>query len=117
MNSYMSKNGKECWSDVLPTSPFNKELFHEVDMSSKWDDPDSDYDKSYQWAFHSNLGSITVLDRRTGFGWRDTETGYRDEHGKFWLASGNYDVRRSPCKTVGDAIEWVKSKANTCKGA
>ena len=70
-----------------------------------------------QWALHTNLGSLTVLDRMTGFGWRDTETGYRDPDGKFWLASGMRDVRRSKAVTTQDAIDWVKRYANTCVGA
>lgn len=66
--------------------------------------------------FDANLGSLTVLDRMTGFGYRDVETGFRDKDGKFWLASGNYDVRHSGSKTLGDAIEWIKRNANTCVG-
>jgi hypothetical protein len=49
-----------------------------------------------------------------GYGQRDTETGYRDSDGLFWLASGCCDVRESGCKTIGEAIEWVKARANTC---
>lgn len=36
--------------------------------------------------------------------------------GKFWLASGNNDVRYSGAETVGEAIEWVKEQANNCRG-
>lgn len=57
---------------------------------------------------------ITVLDRMTGFGFRDVETGFKDEHGAFWLASGKKDVRKSGCKTVKDAIAWIKENANQC---
>jgi hypothetical protein len=45
-----------------------------------------------------------------------TETGYRDPEGKFWLASGSLDVRNFGVFTVGEAIEWVKDRANTCVG-
>jgi len=113
MERYINEHGKECWAGVVPSSPFQKDIFHEVKMKN---DPYFEFDNSYQWAFHCDIGSITVLDRRTGFGWRDIETGYRDKKGKFWLASGNNDVRESECKTIGEAIEWIKSRANTCIG-
>lgn len=96
--------------NITVDSPFSEELFHEAEMKEQ----ECSYEQEYQWAFHSNLGSLTVLDRRTGFRWRDTETGFRDEDGKFWLASGMIDVRKSGCKTVGEAIEWVKKEANNC---
>ena len=61
---------------------------------------------------------LTVQHRLTGFGHAvfDTETGYRDPSGKFWLASGGLDVRQYPDFTVEQAIEWVKTNANTCCG-
>ena len=90
-------------------SPFSKEMFEEVEMrASKWSDK--------QIALHTNLGSLTVVDRLTGFGWRDVETGYRDPNGEFWLARGDQDVTKSNVKTIGEAIEWVKERANTCMG-
>ena len=102
---YINEHGKEVWKGVDESSPFSSELFHTVtDMG----------DYSQLQAFNSNLGSITVLDRLTGFGWRDIETGYRSPDGKFWLASGGCDVLASFVSTVGDAIEWIKSCANTC---
>ena len=58
---------------------------------------------------------FTVLDRLTGFGWRDIETGYRDPDGKFWLASGMFDVRKVH-PTVEEAIELIKKNANSCIG-
>ena len=99
-------------TDLSLESPFSKELFENVDMgwSMGWPVDDT------QIALHTNLGSLTVLDRLTGFGWRDVETGYRDPNGGFWLASGNQDVTRSDVKTIGEAIEWVKERANTCIG-
>lgn len=66
---------------------------------------------------HLSDGSrLTVLHRLTGYGIFDTETSYRDPFGKFWLASGNQDIRRYPELTVEQAIEWVKTHANTCIG-
>ena len=38
-------------------------------------------------------------------------------NGDFWLASGMQDVRQSGAKTLGEAIDWVKSRANTCRPA
>jgi len=62
-------------------------------------------------------GRITVLDRMTGFGVRDIESGYKDKDGKFWLASGNCDVRSNDGFTVAQAIDWIKEQANTCVAA
>ncbi|MCK5019633.1 MAG: hypothetical protein KAS32_21420, partial [Candidatus Peribacteraceae bacterium] len=92
MEKYTNEIGKECFKGVELNSPFNSELFHEVaDM------PEGDV----QFALHTNLGSLTVLDRMTGYGYgiRDTETGFRDNDGNFWLASSSVDVRRSRAKT------------------
>jgi hypothetical protein len=106
MIKYTNDHGKECWKDATMDSEFSADLFYEV--------PDMP-DDNLQWALHTDMGSLTVLDRMTGFGWRDTETGYRDMDGKFWLASGGYDIRRSGAETLGSAIEWVKRNANTCR--
>lgn len=59
---------------------------------------------------------LTVLHRKTGYegGWFDTESGYKDVAGNFWLASGDMDVRKNDGFTVQQAIDWVKSHANTC---
>jgi hypothetical protein len=110
MEKYTNEHGKECWKGVDINTEFSRDLFHEVKMTIR----ESEYEQDYQWAFHSELGSITVLDRRTGFGWRDIETGYRAPNSDFWLASGEIDVRLSGCKTVGEAIQWIKDNANTC---
>ena len=59
-------------------------------------------------------GSITVVDRMTGFGWRDVETGFRDPDGLFWLASGNFDITGFPDLSISEAIELIKENANTC---
>lgn len=82
--------------------------FKEVDMSY------SDSDR--QWAAHLDCGSLTVLDRMTGFGHgiRDIETGFRAPNGDFWLASCDFDIRRFPDLTVKEAINKVKEYANSC---
>ena len=98
----MMKEYKNIELDTL----LSDDMFHDVPI----------YNDDKQVAFHSNLGSLTVLTRMTGYGWIDTETGYRAPDGKFWLASGNFDVREQGCITVGEAIEAVKANANTCRG-
>jgi hypothetical protein len=90
---------------------------HEVESTAlafeEWrKDPDSHL-------FGMRLGDkekITVLDRMTGWGGgtRDVETGYTDKDGKFWLASGGFDIRHSEAKTIGEAIALIKENANTC---
>lgn len=88
---------------------FYADKFKAVDMGESSD---------AQWAWYTNLGSLTVLDRTTGYGngMRDIETGYRDLDGKFWLASGHVDVRGSGKTTWNEAVQWVKDNANTCIG-
>ena len=111
MIKYTNEYGKECYKDVTMDSLFSADLFHEV--------PDMlEPEENFQYALHTNLGSITVVDRLTGFmGYvRDVETGYRDPDGRFWLASGNMDVRQSGANTIGEVIDWVKHNANTCVG-
>lgn len=73
-------------------------------------DPDSNL-------FGFRLGEIekiTVLNRMTGFGHRDVETGYTDKNGQFWLASGGFDIRRENFSSILEAIELIKENANTC---
>lgn len=72
----------------------------------------SDEDTIYRLS--CQLGSITVLDRMTGFGHRDVETGFTDLEGKFWLASGDLDVREADHNSIEGAIQWIKDNANTC---
>lgn len=107
MRKYLNEYGKEVYADVTLDTPISNGHFVEVDCC--------DYEDE-QFALHTNLGSITVLDRMTGFGWRDVETGYRDMDGKFWLSSGNMDVRDHGCKTFGEMVDWVKNNANNCVG-
>ncbi len=113
MKKYTNKAGKECYKGVRLNSKFSADLFHRVFRDGYGDDK--------SWALHTNHGSLTVLDRMTGFGHRDVETGFREPHKgnrnkrpRFWLASGNRDVRNSGCKTIGEAIDWVKERANSC---
>ena len=110
MEKTINKYGKEVWQGVSGSEDFKDALFHDVDMS--WSESDN------QVAFHSNIGSITVLDRVTGYGggMRDTETGYRGPDGKFWLASGWFDIRTKNCKTIAEAIDCIKRNANNCRG-
>lgn len=105
MEKYQNKYGKECYRGVTPKTHFDDMEFHEIPKRTETDK---------QWALHTNLGSLTVLDRMTGYGngIRDTETGYRDPNGKFWLASYMNDVRESGATTMQEAIDWVKERAN-----
>ena len=107
MEKYINEFDKECFKGVALTSEFSSELFHK---------PKYQYEDDENFALHTNLGTLTVLDRMTGYGggMRDIESGYRDPEGNFWLASCGCDVRYSESKTIGEAIEWVKSNANTC---
>jgi len=107
LNKYVNSYGKECYSGVKQDTKFDDLEFHIVEPS---------FEDDIQHAVHTNLGSFTVLDRLTGFGWRDIETGYRDMDGGFWLASGGFDVRESGAETMLDAIKWVKDYANNCTG-
>ena len=70
------------------------------------------------WMVNTDLGKITVLHRRTGWGGGlfDTETGYKAPDGKFWLASDMFDIRDYPDLELEQAIEKIKIYANTCVG-
>lgn len=109
MEKYRNEHDKECYKGVAFESAFSSDLFHEVECSMEEDK---------QVALHTNLGSLTVVDRMTGFsgGIRDIESGFRSLGGDFWLASGNLDVRESGAESIGEAIGWVKRNANTCIG-
>lgn len=115
MEKYINDYEKECYRGVEENTNFADLEFHLVKRESDkrlfyGEEPDT------QFALHTNLGTLTVLDRMTGFGHRDTETGFRAPDGKFWLASGDYDVRDSGVSTISDAIEWVKKRTNNCIG-
>jgi hypothetical protein len=107
MEKYINKYGKEVYRGVSLDTDFDVNCFHKVNEV---------YDDDSQIALHTNIGSITVLTRMTGFGYVDTETGFRDIDGRFWLASGMCDVTKSGVKTIGEAIEWIKKFSNTCVG-
>ena len=96
------ESGKPFWVGATPDTFFDPSLFEPV--------PDQ-FDTDRQWAFHTDIGSLTVLDRMTGFGFRDTETGFKATDGHWWLASGEHDVRFSGAQTLGEAIAWVKERA------
>lgn len=98
---------KEIWCGVKNETMFHALSFYKVQYK---------FEDDVQFALHTNLGSITVLDRMTGFGFRDVETGFRDTDGKFWLASGNFDVRYMECSTFEDAMHCIKQNANNCIG-
>ena len=106
MERYTNDRGIPCYRNAHKYSEFESGLFHKVEMTSDCG--------NRQWALHTDIGSLTVLDRMTGFGYRDVETGFRDMDGNFWLASGDIDVRYSGAQNLGDAIEWIKKRANNC---
>lgn len=67
----------------------------------------------------TELGTITVMDRLTGWGngnIRDTETGFHDKNGSFWLTSGMFDIRDYPDATIEDAVKKIKAGANISFG-
>lgn len=107
MEKFINDYGKECWRGVDKNTKFTDLEFYLVQ---------DDFEDDIQYALHTNLGTLTVLDRMTGFGHRDIETGFRAPNGKFWLASGNCDVKNSGVETISDAIKWVKKHSNTCRG-
>lgn len=79
------------------------------------------YDDAETTVWHHSLmcgGWISVCERRTGFGWMDTETGYKSPCGGFWLASGDNDIREVLHRLDSEEamIEWVVSRANNCTG-
>ena len=80
----------------------------DLEFTSK---PMCDSDTLY-WCYIP-CGRITVLDRETGFSFRrDIETGFKHSDGRFWLASGNFDIRQFPDLELCDAVEMIKRCAN-----
>lgn len=106
MKKIINSDNKEYWVDTELSSKIKFGMFCQVETLS--DD--------IQYALHTDIGSITIFERITGFGWLDVETGFRDTNGKFWLDSGNKNVMDSKCDTFGEAVEWIKNNANTCVG-
>ena len=114
MEKFINEHYNEVWRGVTEYSKFDASMFHEVEMLK---DPFvSPYEQDRQWALHTNLGSVTVINRMTGFGYMDTETGYRNTEGKFWLATGNFDIREFSPSTIGEAILLIKQYSNVCRG-
>jgi len=74
------------------------------------------YGKNIQFFSKTKWGTISILDRVTGYGYRDIESGYTDPDGYFWLASGKFDIRSYPDLTIHDAIQKIKDNANICIG-
>ena len=106
IEKYTNDSGRECYRGVTRDTPFTAGMFH---------NPDWQPEGGEQWALHTNLGSLTVVDRVTGFGWRDVESGYRNKEGLFWLASGHVNVMYSKAGTVGEAIDYVIAMSNACR--
>lgn len=100
---------------IMESSDIDKLLDQKIgDLEFKEENSTLPEDTLY--AHRSEFGSITVLDRMTGFGHRDIETGFKDKNGKFWLASGHFSIRWFPELTVREAIVKIKENANTCVG-
>jgi hypothetical protein len=112
MIKHINDKGKPSFTEVTPDDVLTRDLFYYPVYQGCDDEPDD-----WNTAFHCNLGSLTVVDRMTGFGFRDVESGYRDPAGAFWLASGGYNVMKE-CegKSIAGAIHWIKENANACKG-
>lgn len=112
MERYINERGIPVWKDVEENSPFSAEMFHNVDLGHN-------EGANAMRALLSNLGSITVLNRLTsiqGHVVHDEETGFREPSGRFWLATEGCNVLDSDCKTWGEAVAWVKVRANACVG-
>ena len=107
MEKCINKHGREHWKGVDEKSEFSSDLFHY---------PEYQGTHGFNVAFHSELGSLTVCERLTGYLEIVIESGFRAVDGEFWLASGGFDVRKSGASTVGEAIKWVKDNANTFIG-
>lgn len=99
-------------SDIeLKKCDIDKTLMKEVSFESK-----EAMETDICYYAHLEAGSITVLDRLTGYGFntRDVETGFRSPTGLFWLVSGDFDIRTYEDLTVNEAIKLIKENANTC---
>ena len=105
MDEYINEKGIKCFRGVDPDTKLADLEFQNI--------PDQ-FEDDKQVALHTNLGTLTVLNRMTGFGHRDIETGYRAPDGTFWLASGMFDIRWHSDKSIAEAIKIVKENANNC---
>lgn len=117
MQLTINKYDKPFWVGVDEHSLITEKNFHKVKMPDMRRE-EKERDPEIQFAFHCSLGSITVLDRMKGYGFgiRDIETGFRDVDGKFWLASGMFDVRDHMPMKFSDAVAMIKKNANNCIG-
>lgn len=66
-----------------------------------------------------HFGRVTVLDRMTGYGYRDTESalrtfnGYSDaRYGEFYLTSGEFDIRDGLPMRFSLISQMLKETAN-----
>lgn len=79
----------------------------------------TDEDKSWFLNIPS-IGTISVVNRMTGFlGYgRDTETGFTDTDGAFWLVSyQHFDIREYADISIVKAIQLIKKRSNVCRKA
>lgn len=108
MKPFINEYGESGYDEVNNETEFHPDLFQK---DEKQDTNNEYYD------LHTNLGSLTVVDRLIDpdLNIRDTTSGFWCPKGNFWLASGMMDVRLSGAKTIVDAINWIKKNANTCK--
>lgn len=104
-------NWKQSGVDKINSAPSVKNV-----KGLEWSIDEMDGEDTLYTAWVRGEGRLTVLDRMTGFGYRDVETGFCDLEGRFWLASGGWDIRDHPEKSTQNAIDWVKSHANNCTG-
>lgn len=101
MQEQLHESGQKYFTGANLDTPFDPAQFQVVPCPNG----------NTQWALRTDIGRLSVMDRMTGFGYRDFETGFMDTSGTFWLAQGQLDVRRSGVATLGEAIAWVKERA------
>lgn len=106
MQKQTSENGTVRWTGAKADTPFRPEDFSKERV----------IEGDQMFGLTTDIGRLTVLNSMTGFGWRDIESGFIDTDGKFWLASGGNDVRKSGATTLGEAIAWIKERANANVG-
>lgn len=122
-------------SVIKPQLPLFKASDFTLNPPGPWQQ-ESDPQHTQHTLYVPGFGQVSVVNRRTGFGYgtRDTETGYipwkrfpRWSFDKlrviwdtdFWLACGMYDVRDDIPEeglTFLEIVALVKRNANTCVG-
>lgn len=60
------------------------------------------------WTAHTEFGRFTVLNRMTGYGYRDTETMFLPSKGALFNLAQGFDIRNFPDLNLEDAIEEIK---------